>query len=168
MPEPMSGSQHIKRGVDRTTYRLAIVGIVVLVNILAISWFARVDLTADGLYSLSDASRATVENLDDPISVRAYFTSDLPAPYSSTSRYVKDLLDEYATYSHGMLRYQFIDPVEFPADSPAPPSFQRPDPDSRSEDRPYLLCARNRNHLRRRGPHRWTERPEAEAMCSSG
>ena len=90
----------------------AIIGIVVLVNVLAIGWFARVDLTADGLYSLSDASRATVENLEDPISIRAYFTADLPAPYSATSRYVKDLLDEYATYSHGMLRYQFIDPVE--------------------------------------------------------
>jgi gliding-associated putative ABC transporter substrate-binding component GldG len=121
MPEPMSGSPSTKRGVDlsrasrssdRTTYGLAIIGIVILVNILAIGWFARVDLTEDGLYSLSDASRATVENLEDPISIRAYFTADLPAPYSANSRYVKDLLDEYATYSHGMLRYQFIDPVE--------------------------------------------------------
>ncbi|HIC04932.1 MAG TPA: ABC transporter permease, partial [Nitrospirales bacterium] len=65
-----------------------------------------------GLYSLSEASRATVENLEDPVSIRAYFTADLPPPFSSTSRYVKDLLDEYATYSHGMLQYQFIDPVE--------------------------------------------------------
>ena len=111
MPDSPSGSQLRKWGVDRTTYRLAVIGIVVLVNILAVSWFARMDLTEDGLYSLSDASRATVEDLEDPISVRAYFTAELPAPYSSTSRYVKDLLDEYAAYSHGMLRYQFIDPV---------------------------------------------------------
>ena len=71
MPEHRSGSHSTKRGgADRTTYGLAILGIVVLVNILAISWFVRVDLTEDGLYSLSDASRATVENLEDPISIR--------------------------------------------------------------------------------------------------
>tara|TARA_B100000315_G_scaffold246593_1_gene274072 strand:+ start:8953 stop:10635 length:1683 start_codon:yes stop_codon:yes gene_type:complete len=112
MLDSPSKSQSTKKRVDRTTYGLAIIGIVILVNILAVGWFARVDLTEDGLYTLSAASRATVENLEDPVSIRAYFTADLPAPYSSTSRYVKDLLDEYATYSHGMLRYQFIDPVE--------------------------------------------------------
>ncbi len=111
MPEPSPGSSKKSLGVDRTTYGLAIIGIVILVNVLGLGWFARVDLTQDGLYSLSDASRTTVESLEDPISIRAYFTEDLPAPYSATSRYVKDLLDEYATYSGGLLRYQFIDPV---------------------------------------------------------
>ena len=112
MPEQPSTARSTKGGVDRTTYGMAIIGIVILVNVLGIGWFTRVDLTEDGLYSLSEASRATVEALEDPISIRAYFTSDLPAPYSSTSRYVKDLLDEYATYSRGMLQYQFMDPVE--------------------------------------------------------
>ncbi len=112
MPEEFSESPKTKRRVDRTTYGLAIIGIVVLVNMLALGWFVRVDLTEHGLYTLSEASQATVENLEDPVSIRAYFTADLPAPFSSTSRYVKDLLDEYATYSHGMLQYQFIDPVE--------------------------------------------------------
>ena len=97
---------------DRTSYAFAVIGIVVLVNILGVSWFMRADLTKDGLYSLSEASRQTVESLQDPISIRAYFTSDLPAPYSSNSRYVKDLLDEYATYSNGMLQYEFIDPLK--------------------------------------------------------
>ena len=102
----------MQRRADRATYGLAIIGIVVLVNILSVAWFVRFDLTEDGLYSLSEASRTTVATLDDPVSIRAYFTADLPAPYSSRARYVQDLLDEYATYSRGMLRYQFIDPVQ--------------------------------------------------------
>ena len=102
----------MQRRADRATYGLAILGIVVLVNILGVAWFVRFDLTEDGLYSLSEASRTTVAHLDDPVSIRAYFTDDLPAPYSSRARYVQDLLDEYATYSRGMLRYQFIDPVQ--------------------------------------------------------
>ncbi len=85
MLESPSRSQSTKKRVDRTTYGLAIIGIVILVNILAVGWFARVDLTEEGLYTLSDASRATVGNLEDPVSIRAYFTADLPAPYSSTA-----------------------------------------------------------------------------------
>lgn len=87
-----------------------IAGILVVLNILGMNWFVRMDLTDDQVYSLSDYSIDLVESLEDPITVTAYFAQDLPAPYSSTRRFVKDKLAEYRAYGGDAFQYQFADP----------------------------------------------------------
>ncbi len=87
-----------------------IVVIVVFVNILALHFFKRIDLTHDKIYTLSDVSKNLVRSLDDKFIVKAYFTSDLPAPYNNNRRYLQDQLDEYRAYSGGNFQYEFIDP----------------------------------------------------------
>lgn len=86
--------------------------IIVVVNLIGLNLFTRVDLTDDGVYSLSEASIDLVSNLDDPVTVTAFFTSDLPAPYSSNSRFLKDKLDDYGAYGGGNFQYRFIDPKD--------------------------------------------------------
>lgn len=86
--------------------------IIVVVNLIGLNLFARADLTDDGVYSLSEASIDLVSNLDDPVTVTAFFTSDLPAPYSSNSRFLKDKLDDYGAYGGGNFQYRFIDPKD--------------------------------------------------------
>ncbi|HZA51724.1 MAG TPA: GldG family protein, partial [Myxococcaceae bacterium] len=54
----------------------------------------------------------TMEQLDDAITVTAYFSQELPPPYSSNARYVRDLLAEYRAASKGKLSFEFIDPRE--------------------------------------------------------
>jgi gliding-associated putative ABC transporter substrate-binding component GldG len=51
------------------------------------------------------------------VTVRAYFTKDLPPPYSSQARYVHDLLDEYAAHGHGNFSYEFVDPLSEETDA---------------------------------------------------
>ena len=97
---------------NRTVLASAIVGSLVLLNVLAVAVFGRFNLTSDGRYTLSEASKHTMEELEDPVTVTAYFTKDLPAPYSCNARYVKDLLAEYRAASDGKLRFEFIDPHE--------------------------------------------------------
>ncbi len=99
------------KNTDFTVRTIAIVGALIFVNIIAVSLFVRLDLTEDGAFTLSRASKATVRDLKDPLTVRAFFTKDLPPPYSSNRRYVQDLLEEYYAASNGKLRYEFIDPV---------------------------------------------------------
>lgn len=70
---------------------------VVLLNLVASRAFFRLDLTDAKSYSLSEASRETVQTLEEPLSVRMFFSDDLPAPYSSVRQYVEDLLSEYRT-----------------------------------------------------------------------
>jgi len=51
-----------------------------------------------------------VRDLDDRVTVKAYFTEDLPAPYNSNRRAVLDILNDYKAYSKGNLHYEFISP----------------------------------------------------------
>lgn len=89
---------------------LLVLGILVLANVLAMRFFKRFDLTHDTIYTLSGVSKNLVAALDDKFIVKAYFTSDLPAPYNNNKRYLQDQLDEYRAYGGGNFQYEFIDP----------------------------------------------------------
>ncbi len=83
-----------------------------MINLIAVNFFTRFDLTEGKIYSLSDFSKKTVANLENDITIKAFFTSDLPAPYSLNARLVKDQLDDYKAFSHGKFHYEYIDPSE--------------------------------------------------------
>ena len=89
---------------------LLILGILILVNFISVRIFGRLDLTKAGVYTLSDASKNLVRDLDDRVTVKAYFTEDLPAPYNNNRRAVLDILNDYKAYSKGNLHYEFINP----------------------------------------------------------
>jgi gliding-associated putative ABC transporter substrate-binding component GldG len=88
----------------------AVLVALILLNIISIRLFGRLDMTANRLFTLSDASRQIVGSLDDRLTVQAYFTEDLPAPYSDYRRSVLDMLNEFRAYSGGNLRFTFINP----------------------------------------------------------
>ena len=100
-----------KRSIDRTILTGAVVGSLIFLNILGLRLHRRLDLTADRQFTLSAATVSTLSELRDPVTVRAYFTRDLPAPFSTNARYVRDLLEEYYAKADGKLRYEFIDPL---------------------------------------------------------
>ena len=83
--------------------------VVVLLNIAGITLFFRMDLTANGVYSLSAASRNVVATLSEPLTVKVFFNSNLPAPYNNIERYHHDLLEEYAVAGKKYFNYQFYD-----------------------------------------------------------
>lgn len=85
-------------------------GIVLLINIIGLRFFKRFDLTNDNIFTLSEASKNLVKQLDDKFLVKAYFTSDLPPEYANNRRDLRDLLDEYRAYAGGNFQYEFIDP----------------------------------------------------------
>jgi gliding-associated putative ABC transporter substrate-binding component GldG len=87
-------------------------GILILINIISINIFFRIDLTGNKIYTLSGASKNLVKNLDDKFVVKAYFTDNLPSPYNNTRRYLKELLDDYRNYSNGNFQYEIISPSD--------------------------------------------------------
>ncbi|MEA1876254.1 MAG: Gldg family protein [Bacteroidota bacterium] len=93
-----------------TTYILIVIGILVLVNILSDNLFLRLDLTEDKQYTLSNATKDIVRNLEEPVTVTAYFSNDVPAQMAKTKRDFKELLVEYSNLSKGMVVYEFVDP----------------------------------------------------------
>ncbi len=84
--------------------------VVVMINLVGITLFTRFDLTANRLYSLSPASKAVVSTLSEPLTLKIFFSANLPAPYNGVERYVHDLLQEYALAGNHYFNYQFFDP----------------------------------------------------------
>ena len=83
--------------------------VIVLANIAGITLFKRFDLTANKVYSLSEASKRVVSGLSEPLTINVFFTEDLPAPHNNTARYLKDLLEEYAAFSNTYFNFRFFD-----------------------------------------------------------
>lgn len=97
---------------SQTLMRVGIVAVIlILVNIISIRMFGRLDFTKNNLYTLSDASKNLVKSLDDRLTVKAYFTEDLPPPYNNVRRTVLDQLNEYKAYSQGNLQFEFLGPT---------------------------------------------------------
>jgi ABC-2 type transport system permease protein len=83
--------------------------IVALVNLAGITLFFRADLTANKIYSISDASQKVVATLSEPLTIKVFFTKDLPPPYNNTERYLHDLFEEYAISGNKFFNYRFYD-----------------------------------------------------------
>ncbi len=91
---------------------LLVFGIILLVNLVGNKIFFRLDFTEDQRYSLSDATKDILKNLNEPVTVTAYFSEDLPPDVAKVREDFREMLIEYDSYSGGMVVYEFINPNE--------------------------------------------------------
>ncbi len=91
---------------------LLVLGIIILLNIVMSRFFFRLDFTADKQYTLSDATKNVLEDLDKTATVTAYFSEELPVPFQKVKRDFRDMLVEYANLSGGNVVYEFVNPNE--------------------------------------------------------
>jgi ABC-type uncharacterized transport system involved in gliding motility auxiliary subunit len=81
--------------------------IVVLVNLAGLTLFFRADLTKNKVYSLSPVSEEMAATLTEPLTIKVFFTKDLPAPHNTTELYLRDLLNEYALQNKPKFKVRF-------------------------------------------------------------
>lgn len=77
---------------------------------------ARIDLTEQKLFTLSEGSKSILEKIDEPITLRFYFSERLGREIPSIGLYaqrVRDLLEEYASRSDGKVRLEVYNPEPF-------------------------------------------------------
>ncbi|MEL3891866.1 Gldg family protein [Ferrovibrio sp. MS7] len=77
---------------------------------------ARLDLTQARLYTLSDGTRNVLKGLQEPITLRFFFSDKLATQAPQIKQYgqrVRELLERYAALSGGKLRLEVIDPEPF-------------------------------------------------------
>jgi ABC-type uncharacterized transport system involved in gliding motility auxiliary subunit len=74
----------------------------------------RMDLTDDGLYTVSPAARRILSDLEVPVQVRYYVTSrgELPPELQTLERDVVDKLSEFNVISDGRLSFSVVDPSD--------------------------------------------------------
>ncbi|MCL2132258.1 MAG: gliding motility-associated ABC transporter substrate-binding protein GldG [Lentimicrobiaceae bacterium] len=86
--------------------------LVVGLNVIFSFFFARLDLTAEKRYTLSNSTKSMLKSLEDIIYVKVYLSgSKLPPDYAELSQKVRELLDEMRVYSDN-IEYEFIDPAQ--------------------------------------------------------
>ncbi|GMR14847.1 MAG: GldG family protein [Gammaproteobacteria bacterium] len=76
----------------------------------------RVDLTENGLYTLSDGTRNILRNMDEPVTLTLYFSEDVSRDlprFRSYARWAGEMLEEFEDRSGGKLTLQRVDPKPF-------------------------------------------------------
>ncbi len=89
-----------------------ILGSIVFLNLILRKLVFRVDLTEERIYTLSKSTKKVLSEIDDIVTIKAYFSKKLPPNLIPVRRQVEDVLEEYRVYSRGKLRFEFIDPGE--------------------------------------------------------
>lgn len=87
-----------------------VMGILIVLNFVSDEFFLRIDLTEDERYTLSKATKDILINLDEPVTVKAYFSENLPPDIARGRKEFKELLIEYSNLSGGNVVYEFVDP----------------------------------------------------------
>lgn len=81
-----------------------------LVNQLADRYRFRFDMTEEKRYSISDATKSTLESLDSDVFVEVFLTGNLPSKFQRFEKSIGELLDEFSVY--GKVQYKFTNPAQ--------------------------------------------------------
>jgi ABC-2 type transport system permease protein len=106
-----------ERARTRRVSSIATVALIVANAVVLVIWLspvrrARIDLTQDGAYSLSDATRNIVGNLDQQLLIRGYFSEKSHPDVEPLVPQLRDLLEEYRVVGGGKVKVEIIDPTD--------------------------------------------------------
>lgn len=106
-----------KQSVQKTIFSaggvLLLLVILILVNVVFARVVVRYDATADNLYSLSDGTRQILSELEMPVTIKVFYTDDLPNLPNSLKAFAGralDFLQEYEALSEGRVTIERYNP----------------------------------------------------------
>jgi gliding-associated putative ABC transporter substrate-binding component GldG len=104
----------VKADVKKSHILQLILGLVIIVflNVIGYYFFARIDLTQEKRYTLSESSKNLIGSLEDIVFVRCYLEGDIPSEYKKLRNETKEMLDQFRAYNDN-IEYEFIDPNNF-------------------------------------------------------
>ncbi len=117
------------RPISRRLYAIAAMTLAAIIfvtaNIAADATLtnARLDLTANGRFTLADGTKHIIANLREPVTLKFFFSKKVATDYAQINAYagrVRDLLQAYAARSHGKIVVEEINPEPYtPAEDEA-------------------------------------------------
>jgi ABC-type uncharacterized transport system involved in gliding motility auxiliary subunit len=115
MTSPRAGSRRLwSSAVGLLAAAALAVGVNMLVDRLAPR--ARIDLTQQRLYTLSTGTVSVLQGLQDPVTLRLFYSRRLGAAvpaYGAYAERVRAMLEEYVALSAGKVRLEVFDPEPF-------------------------------------------------------
>ncbi len=91
-------------------YFLIGVMVIIIINQLSGRLFYRFDLTEEKRYTISDATKNLLSNLEDAVYVDVYLAGDLPGGMKRLQKSIRETLEEFRIYAGNNLQYRFINP----------------------------------------------------------
>ncbi len=116
---------HLDGHKGRVLTIVLVIVLFVAINIVSTNLLtnSQADLTEDHLYTLSEGTNHILANLDEPVTLRFFFSEKVASAYPSVMSYahrVRNLLKRYASLSDGEVRLKIVDPEPFsPAEDEA-------------------------------------------------
>jgi len=108
------GAATARQRTCRAVTVLAIANLLIAnVWLYRLDW-ARADLTEGHIYSLSQATRDLLDNLQEPLLIRGYFSGESHTLLAPLEPRLRDLLQEYALAGGDKVRVEFVDPATDP------------------------------------------------------
>ncbi len=108
--------------ISRPAYRIVML-VLLAVLFLAVNMFsnvafrsARIDLTQNNLYTLSAGTAEVVSKIEEPVTLRFFYSEKLATDYGRIRTYasrVRDTLEEIRAESDGKVRLEVIEPEPF-------------------------------------------------------
>lgn len=92
-------------------YIVAIVVGLIIVNAISSSIYQRFDLTKDHRYTLSEASKSLVSNLDSPLIIDVFLEGDFPSEFRLLQTEVKQIVNEFQLETNQIV-INYINPIE--------------------------------------------------------
>ncbi len=99
-------------GLQKSLQLLIMLAILVVINILASYTYHRFDLTKERRFTLSDATKSLLGELEDVVFVKVYLEGDFPAGFKRLSNSSREMLNEFKAIGSHRIEYEFIDPFE--------------------------------------------------------
>lgn len=90
--------------------------LIIFANIISNYLFARIDLTAEKRYSLTQATKQLVKSIDEPVLFRVYLkdtaSAPFPADFKRLQNETKQMLNQMRAYNKN-IQYEFVNPNSF-------------------------------------------------------
>lgn len=104
----------VKADVKKSHILQLVLGLVIIIflNVIGYFFFARIDLTQEKRYTLSESSKKLMSNLEDIVFIRCYLEGDIPSEYKKLRNETKEMLDQFRAYNDD-IEYEFVDPNNF-------------------------------------------------------
>ncbi|HAI74910.1 MAG TPA: gliding motility-associated ABC transporter substrate-binding protein GldG [Microscillaceae bacterium] len=91
---------------------LLLIGAIILLNYLVQYLYFRIDLTSEKRYSIAEATKKMLQNLDEEVVIKVYLEGEFPPGFKRLQRSVREVLEEFKRYSGNKVKFRFIDPLQ--------------------------------------------------------
>lgn len=108
--------QDFRKVVRRQSWLTLVVMVIVSLFLFLVTALShlRTDWTEGQVYTLSPSTVSVLEQLEEPLLVRAFITSGLPQPYGRLKGFIEDMLHAYHQAGAGNVGFELVDPSDDP------------------------------------------------------